>query len=37
MRFEIILSLRDDTEDASTWNWLGANESIDIPTPTEKS
>ena len=27
----------DEAEDTANWNWLGANESIDVPTPTEKS
>jgi hypothetical protein len=30
------MTYRDEVED-ETWNWLGVNESIDIPNPIEKS
>ena len=33
----IFVAIREGIEDVSTWNWLGANESMDIPTPTEQS
>jgi nuclear pore complex protein Nup160 len=32
-----LVGFRDETDDASNWNWLDANESIDIPTPIERS
>jgi nuclear pore complex protein Nup160 len=31
-----LMTYRDEVED-ETWNWLGVNESIDIPNPIEKS
>ena len=28
---------REGAGDVSNWNWLGMNESMDAPTPTEKT
>lgn len=35
--FVACVLFREGAEDVSTWIWLGANESVDIPTPHERS